>query len=134
MTVENYAAALLITIAIAITILGSCCSRDSSEVHSTVERFITALNEGDRATIALIAPGVSSDTKLEQVLSGMAGFDSWSITEVECRSGRAQARVTFFANGQETEVVVPLSRINGIWIVDNRIILTTELDFVPLKQ
>ena len=94
--VKGCTVVLLITIALTFAFLGSCCSRDSSEVHSTVKRFITALIEGDRATIALIAPGVSSDTKLEQVLSMLAGIKSWSITEIECRSGSAQARVTIF--------------------------------------
>jgi hypothetical protein len=131
-TRKGYTVALLITATLVFTALGSCSSRDTSEVRVTVERFVTALHEGDRDTIAHLAPGVGDDERLEQVFSVLAEFSSWSITEVIRRGGSARARVTFYADGREVEVVVPLSLVVGNWTVDSRILVTIELDFVPL--
>ena len=131
---RGYAAALLTTAALVFTALSSCASRDTSEVRTVVERFVTALHEGDRDTIARLSPGVGGDARLEQVFAALAQISSWSITEIVRRGGSAQAQVTFYAEGQETEVVISLSLLDGNWTVDNRIIVNTELDFVRLEQ
>jgi len=133
-TGRGCAVALLATAALVFTALSSCSSRDTSEVRATVGRFVTALHEGDRDTIAQLAPGLGDDERLEQVFSALVEFSSWSITEVIRRGGSARASVTFYADGREMEVVVPLSLIDGNWTVDSRILVTTELDFVPLEQ
>ena len=133
-TGRSCAVALLATVTLVFTALSSCSSRDTSEVRATVERFVTALHEGDRDTIAHLAPGVGGDARLEQVFSALSEFSSWSITEVIRHGGNARARVMLYADGRKTEVVVPLSLIDGNWTVDSRILVTAELDFVPLEQ
>ena len=130
---RSYAATLLITAAIVFTALSSCASRDTSEVRTSVECFVTALLEGDRDTITHLAPGVGGDVRIEQVFSILTEFSSWSITEVIRHGNNARAHVTLYADGRETDLMVPLSLTDGNWTVDNRILVTTELDFVPLK-
>ena len=133
-TGRSYSIVLLITAAIVFASFISCSSRDTSEVRITVERFVTALHEGDRDTIVHLAPGAGDDERLEQVFAALAEFSSWSITEVIRRGDSARARVTFYADGRETEVVIPLSLVVDHWTVDTRIVVTTELDFVPLER
>jgi hypothetical protein len=134
MTERGYTVAILTTAVLVITALSSCNSRDTAEVRNTVERFVTALHEGDREAVARLAPSVRGDTRLEQVFSALAKYSSWSITEIVRRGGSARAYVNLVTNGQETEVVIPLSLVGGTWTVDNRILVTTELDFVPLEK
>ena len=125
--------ALLAPALLVFTALSSCSSRDTSEVRTSVECFVTALLEGDRDTITNLAPGVGGDARIEQVFSILNEFSSWSITEVIRHGNNARAHVTLYADGRETDLMVSLSLIDGNWTVDNRILVTTELDFVPLK-
>ena len=135
-TGRSCTAALLATAVLVLATFSSCSSRDATEVRATVEHFLTALHAGDREELARLAPGMggADKEKLEKVLSAMAHFSSWSITEVNRRGSSARARVTLSANGQETEVMIPLSLVDNTWTVDSRMSVTTRLDFVPLTQ
>ena len=96
---------------------------------------MTALQAGDRAGIARLSPGMAqaADGRLEQVFAATAGLSRWSITDVSCRGDSGRARVTLTVNGQQADVVIPLSRANGAWTVDSLVTETRRLDFVPLE-
>ena len=81
-----------------------------------------------------LAPGIGDEEKLEQVFLALVEFSAWSITEVIRHGGKARARVMLYSDGRQTEMVVPLSLIDGNWTVDSQILVTTELDFVPLEK
>jgi len=83
-----------------------------------------------------LAPGIGAagGEKLETAFSAMARFSSWSIAEVTRRGDSARGRVSLFADGIKTEVVVPLSRVKNTWTVDSWMTVTTGLDFVPLER
>lgn len=124
---------LLVTVLFVFTELSSCASRDTAEVRSTVEHLMTALREGSRESVAALVPDMENDDRLEQVISAIAKYSSWSITEISRRDGSARAWVSLFADGEETTFEIPLMRIEGAWIVDSQISVTTKFDFVPRK-
>jgi hypothetical protein len=113
----------------------SCTTRDAPEARRTVEAFLAALQAGDRAEIARLSPGMAeaADGRLEQVFAATAGLSRWSITDVSCRGDSGRARVTLTVDGQQVDMVIPLSRANGAWAVDSLVTATRRLDFVPLE-
>jgi hypothetical protein len=121
---------LLAMVSIVFSGLSSCASRETAEVRTTVERFISALYAGDRKTLTEIAPEMVRDEKLEQVFSAIAKYPFWSITELSRRGGSARARIKLHSEGQGTEILIPLSLNDGNWTVDDKISVTTQLDLV----
>lgn len=114
-----------------------------------------ALFAGDAAAAATVAPALASDapgaagstdedgasdssgrnqlSDLDAIFGAVSEFSHWSIDEVTRDGDSAAARVILTAEERTARIVVPLSLEDGEWIVDERISVTTTLDFVPLE-
>lgn len=90
-----------------------------------------SLHAGDRDTLALLAPGMAGDGRLEQAVAAMAGWRHWSIARVSRRGNSARVVVALQADGRAAELVLPLTRVRGAWVVDRLLVETRTVDFVP---
>ena len=70
---------------------------------------------------------------LDAIFNAVSEFSHWSIDEVTRDGDSAAVRLILTAEERTARIVVPLSLEDGEWIVDERISVTTTLDFVPLE-
>lgn len=125
---------LLAAALLALAAGGSCSSAGDAEVRRTAERFLEALRAGDRAETALLAPGMVGDDRLDQLFAAMAGWSHWSIRRVSRDGDSARVVVAVTGGGRAAEVVLPVSRRGGAWIVDSLVVETRHLDVVPADR
>lgn len=93
-----------------------------------------SLYAGDRAQLALLAPGMAGDGRLEQLFAAIVDWPRWSIARVSRRGDSARVVVALAAEGRGADLVLPLSRVQGSWVVDSIIVEERRLDFVPADR
>lgn len=95
-----------------------------------------ALFAGDTERVAEVAPALAAaggPADLEAIFAAVAEFTEWSIEDVSRDGSSAVATVTLSAEEQTARIIVPLRLEDGRWLVEERISVTTTLDFVPLE-
>jgi hypothetical protein len=119
-----------------LAVLGSCTPADTGPPRTAAEELMRALCVGDSDRVAEVAPALAAaggHADLEAIFAAVAEFTDWSIEEVSRDGARAVATVTLSAEGQTARIIVPLRLEDGRWLVEERISVTTTLDFVPLE-
>lgn len=129
-----------VVLVLMVMLLVSCSSRDTGPPRAAAEELMRALFAGDAAAVADVAPaldpgapGATGSTDLDAIFDAVGDFSDWSIDEVSRDGDSAVARVTLTAEERTAEIVLPLSLEDGAWLVDERISVSTTLDFVPLE-